>query len=175
MKSFNENTKRLIIRHLTPENRYSIWKERFAEVLKSEWNPEQRRFLEEVSQTFSVELFTFESASHKKFKKQTSKDWTERGTKLFSWEQLRMINSLEVPNSNNKVASTTTHPTITKIFEKISKENRHNAQNNQKRVYGGYCDCTLGGWCGHTCYNNYCSSTTIGCGWILLESCQKLC
>jgi hypothetical protein len=172
MSPFNSSTQRLIVNHLSPENRYAVWQERLADVLKSSWNPEQKRFLEEVKNTLSTEIFAQGGASHQKFKNKTAKEWTAKATKLFTWEQLRMINTLSVLESSPKVAPQATHPTILKTFEKIGKENR---QNTQKRVYGGDCNCEAGYWCSQKCYTYGCKSTGWGCGWFNFEPCYHQC
>ena len=162
---------------LTPEQKYLFWKEKMVEVLALDWNEVEKKHIESLYETISDNPQWFAADFRKNEKEQENFElftykWIEHAKDNLGWD-MKLIGSMIA--SGNKMLNTRGTLQIP-----VASTIRLKSEAEFEEGYKPKCQCNTGdNWCSDAfpdCKDlNTCATTTSGCGWFLLRSCDGEC
>jgi hypothetical protein len=166
-----------IYRALKPKIRYLIWVDKINQVLKLNWENDERKHIEELLNSINEKWFSEKLLSDKELisqRKGVLKNWVSLGLKELGWSKA-LIHSIAIRLDVKKSDDNYLIETYISDYKKTS---------NLKEAGGG-CKCSSGDdWCdlgggndnGSCTEDLYdCNHSSWGCGLLWLSECDGLC
>lgn len=160
-----------IHRILTPEKRYSLWNEKFDELMAGKWTDQETVHLNKFRGALCIELFEGDEESLIQFKVFTD-EWALEGIENIGWSAdfIRYIGMSYSFNDREIIKRAKNSPIITLGLIQIASASS-----------GEECNCSTSDpwWCGNDPCNSYlnesCGTACGGCGFILAYCCDGYC
>lgn len=162
-----EDYQRAIYNAFDPEQKYLFWKEKLAEVLKLEWNPEEKKHIELLSNYIDKNPKIFDRASFDKdsFDK-FMYSWLEKARDEFEWDD-SVLYAIAISGETMADTNGTIKAKITMRATPPTKAKTECSCNKSRSV------CFVAGW---SCKDPYtCTKVSDGCGLLNLEECNGNC
>ena len=159
-------------RAFTPEQKERFWKEKFEEVKQLSWTPKELKHIHKVEQFIADHPYIFSGNPL------TDSQLDELDLFFYQWqnEAIQKLNwrpevGIAIAGTGNAMKNTKGEVVLlsSKRIEKMSTRAESSCNCNTGLI-SDFCFGAPG-----PCENSFCSSRSIGCGWLLAQSCNGLC
>jgi hypothetical protein len=162
---------RAAFRTYLPKKRKELWHNKITQIKSLEFSKKEMKHLAIIEQFINDYNFSKELTYNQV---QFLNSWFEKGKQDYNWSDYFLVSGF----SNLTDAILTKVEFQKKYLNKI-KESSNRVDDGIQPISGNSCDCRWDITCQLSglgdCSNPHCDDTTLGCGWLIMQSCTGDC